>query len=368
MDKHKLKQGILLASAAVVLIAVIVMIAISGAGSSAALKVGLIITGEADDDGWNGVHYNGVVSACERLGTKLLLKENTDEGNGECAEAIHQLVKEGAKMIILSSYAYPAEVKEVVSEYPEVAFYAISSEYSAENLTSYFGRMYQARYLTGIIAGMKTKSNTVGYVAAMPNSEVNRGINAFTLGVKSVNPEARVYVSWTDSWDDGEREAEAADRLIKELNTDVITYHQNQHYTAETADKAGVYSIGYNEIAEGLSDKYLTAAVWSWDSLYYEIIREFVQGEPNSVERHWFAINSGVVGLSDLSPEVDDETVKAVENARNRLNGMNDVFSGVIYDNKGALRCNEGESLSDETLLTGMDWFVDGVVIYDENN
>lgn len=366
MDKHKLKQSILLISAAVILAAVFVMIAVFGAGSDTALKVGLILTGQSDDDGWNGVHYNGVVSACEKLDTKLLLKENVAEGSGRCAEAIHELVKEGAHMIILSSYAYPAEVKEVIPQYPGVAFYAISSEYSSKNLTSYFGRMYQARYLAGVIAGMKTESNTVGYVAAMPNNEVNRGINAFTLGVRSVNPDAAVYVSWTDSWDDRERETEAAEKLMKEANADVMTYHQNQHYTAEAADKAGVYSIGYNEIAEGLSDKYLTAAVWSWDSLYYEIIREFVQGQPNSVQSHWFAIGSGVVGLSEMSSSVDADTLKAVENAENRLKGLNDVFSGVIYDNEGGLRCNEGESLSDETLLTGMDWFVDGVVIYDE--
>ncbi len=366
MDKHKLKQSFLLIAAAVILITVFVMITVFGAGSDTALKVGLILTGEADDDGWNGVHYSGVVSACEKLDTKLLLKENVAEGSGRCIEAIHELAREGAQMIILSSYAYPAEVKDVIPEYPEVAFYAISSEYSSENLTSYFGRMYQARYLAGVIAGMKTESNTVGYVAAMPNNEVNRGINAFTLGVRSVNPEASVYVSWTDSWDDGQRETEAAEKLMKEANADVMTYHQNQHYTAEAADKAGVYSIGYNEVAEGLSDKYLTAAVWNWDSLYYEIIREFVQGQPNSVQSHWFAIGSGVVGLSEMSPAVDDDTLKAVENAENRLNGLNDVFSGVIYDNEGGLRCNEGESLSDETLLTGMDWFVDGVVIYGE--
>ena len=364
MNKHKLKQGILLIAAAVILVAVFVVIAVFGSGSDTAFKVGLILTGEADDDGWNGVHYNGVVSACERLDTRLLLKENVAEGSRRCIEAIHELAKEGAQMIILSSYAYPDEVKDIISDYPEIAFYAISSEYSAENLTSYFGRMYQARYLAGVVAGMKTESNAVGYVAAMPNNEVNRGINAFTLGVRSVNPEAKVYVSWTDSWDDGKREAEATEKLIKELNADVMTYHQNQHYTAETADNAGIYSIGYNEIAEGLSDKYLTAAIWNWDSLYYEIIREFVQGQPNSVSLHWFAIDSGVVGLSEMSPSVDADTLKAVENAENRLKGLNDVFSGVIYDNEGGLRCNEGESLSDETLLTGMNWFVDGVVIY----
>lgn len=365
MDKHKLRQRILLISAGIVLAAVIVMIAAAGFTTNAAPKVGLIITGKTTDIGWNGAHYNGVVYACEKLDTKLIVKEDVEEGSGRCVEAIHELVKEGAKMIILSSYSYPTEAKEVIKSYPEIAFYGISSEYVEDNLTSYFGRMYQARYLTGIIAGLQTKGGSIGYVAAMPNNEVNRGINSFTLGVKSVNPSATVYVSWTNSWNDGEKETAAVNKLINEKNADVITYHQNQHYAAQAADKAGVYSIGYNQPAEGLSDNYLTAAVWDWNSLYFQIIREFVQGQPNAVKHRWFDIESGAVALSELSVIIDDETKKAVEEARIRLCGVADVFSGIIYDNNGELRCGEGETLSDDTLLTGMDWFVDGVEIYD---
>ena len=365
MDKHKKRQLMLLLAALAVLAAVIIVIAYSGVKKETELCVGLIITGEADDSGWNGTHYSGVVSACEKLGTRLIVKENAEEGSGRCAQAIHELVDEGAGMIILSSYAYPAEVMDVIKSYPDTAFYTISSEYSADNLTSYFGRIYQARYLSGIIAGMQTSSNAIGYVAAMPNSEVNRGINAFTLGVRSVNPEAVVYVSWTDSWDNGERESAATEKLIADKGADVITYHQNQHYTAQTADKAGVYSIGYNQAAEGLSEKYLTAVVWNWDSLYFQIIREFLQGQANVVPQRWFSIDSGAVELSQLSPLVSEEAKQAVEAARNRLYGINDVFSGVIYDNTGVLRCGEGETLSDDTLLKNIDWFVEGVEIYE---
>ena len=366
MNKHSLRQVILLVSAAVVLLAVIVLIAATGTEKNTSHKIGLIITGEITDSGWNGVHYNGVLSACEKLGAELIVKESVTEGSGNCSAAIHELVEDGAKMIILSSYSYPEEAISTINSYPDVAFYAISSEYAADNLTSYFGRMYQARYLAGIVAGMQTQSGSVGYVAAMPNNEVNRGINAFALGVRSVNPDAVVYVSWTNSWDNEEIETKAAERLINDKSADVITYHQNQHYTAMTADKAGAYSIGYNAIADGLSDKYLTAAVWDWDTLYFQIIREFVQGQPNAVERRWFSIDSGVVSLSEFSPQVSDEARKAAEAAKNMLLSGNDVFYGPIYDNNGVLQCSEGEILSDETLLKNMDWFVEGVEIYDE--
>ena len=365
MKNNKNKQYLLLIAAAVLLIAIIVFIFTINIKEDSTTKVGLIITGSVTDDGWNGMHYQGVKSACESLGVELIVKENVSEGTGRCAEAIDELVSEGAGMIILSSYAYPVEVQETVGKYPEISFYGISAEYYAENMTSYFGRMYQARYLAGVVAGMKTESDTIGYVAAMPNSEVNRGINAFTLGVKSVNEDAEVVVVWTDEWEDEKKELEAAKILLEEKGADVLTYHQNQHYVAQAADEAGVYSIGYNAVAEGLSDKYLTAAVWDWNALYCQIIREYLQGKGNAVKRHWFGIDTGVVALSEYSALIDEDIIEKIEEAKAEIGEGNDVFSGVIYDNTGKIRCDEGELISDEILLEKMDWFVDGVVIYE---
>ncbi len=365
MRSNKLTQRILLVLIAVVLLAIIAVIALTGRDKFSVVKVGLILTGSAGEQGWNSAHYQGVKYACEKLGTELLVEENVPEEGEACAAAVKELAEEGASMIILSSYAYPSLVKNVTEEYPEVAFYGISAEYYAKNLTSYFGRMYQARYLAGMLAGMKTESNCIGYVAAMPNSEVNRGINAFTLGVREVNPDAVVKVIWTNSWDEREREVAATERLIKEVNADVITYHQNRHFVAETADAAGVYSIGYNERVEGLSERYLTAAAWDWKALYYRIIREVMKGEANAVKRHWFGLDTGVVGLTELSSAVDEEMRQKVKDTEKALYAGKNIFSGIIYDNTGELRCGEGESVSDSILLEAMDWYVEGVEFCD---
>ncbi|MBR6664611.1 MAG: BMP family ABC transporter substrate-binding protein [Lachnospiraceae bacterium] len=361
----KMRQKVLLISAVMILLIILAVILFIGNRRDARPKVGLIITGSMEESGWNGAHYQGVRYACEQLDAELLVKENVQEGTGKCAEAIKELATEGAGMIILSSYAYPEEARDVIDSYPKIAFYGISAEYYADNMTSYFGRMYQARYLAGIVAGMKTESNKVGYVAAMPNSEVNRGINAFTLGVKKANPDAEVYVVWTNTWDDEKIEAEATNKLIDDAGVDIITCHQNQNYVVQTADKAGIYSIGYNKAAEGLSEKYLTAAVWNWNELYFQIMREYMQGKANSVKRHWFGINTEVVALADCSPLVEEDICTYLKSLKNELYAGKDVFSGVIYDNSGQLRCNEGESISDELLLERMDWYVDGVVIYE---
>ncbi len=365
MKHNKTRQGLLLILIMVILVVIMGGIALTGYKQQTSPKVGLIITGTIHDHGWNGMHYQGVSSACEKLGAELLIKENVPEDTASCEKAIHELAKDGAKMIILSSYAYPTKVENVIESYPDIAFYGSSAEYSADNLTTYFGRMYQVRYLAGMIAGLQTESNCIGYVAAMPNDEVNRGINAFTLGVRSVNSDAVVNVVWTNSWDNEEKEITATNSLIQNKGVDVITYHQNQHYVAHAADAAGVYSIGYNEAVEGLSDKYLTAATWNWQALYYEIVREFVLGKSNTVKRHWFGMETGVVELMECSSLVSEETKRKVEMTKQDIMEGKDVFSGVIYDNTGKLRCDEGESISDEILLEKLDWYVDGVVIYE---
>lgn len=364
MKSSKLFQRILLVAIGVVLAILLTGILITGNKKEKALKVGLIITGAVDEQGWNSAHYRGVRYACDKLGTELLVKEHVPEDRDSCAKAVHSLVKEGASMIILSSYAYPSLMRDVIQSYPDVAFYGISAEYYADNMTSYFGRMYQARYLSGVLAGRMSQNNSIGYVAAMANSEVNRGINAFTLGVRSVNPEAQVHVIWTQAWDDREKEEAATERLIEEFEVDLITYHQNQHFVAAAADKAGVYSIGYNEMEDGLSERYLTASVWNWEELYCKIVRERLTGEANNIKRHWFGIETGAVSLGEYSPLVPEELRQEIEQVQSSM-AENSVFSNVIYDNMGQLRCDNGESLSDEVLLEKMDWYVEGVVVHE---
>ena len=365
MKNNKKRQWLLLASAAVVLVIIIIILIVVGMDFRSTTRIGLIMTGNASDSGWNGMHYSGVKVACEKLGTELVLKENIPEDTELCTMAIDELVADGVQMVMLSSYGYPEIAAEAIDKYTDVVFYGIYSGGGSENMSSYFGRMYQARYLSGIVAAKQSATGSIGYVAAMSNNEVNRGINAFTLGVRSVSPDAEVHVIWTNSWDDAEAEKAAVERLVNDFGADVIAYHQNQSNAAEAADSLGVCSIGYNQTVTGLSDKYLTAAIWNWDSLYYEIIREYIQGKGNSVKHHWFGIEKGVVGLAEYSPLVSEETKQAVEKAENALISGEAVFSGDIFDNNGNRRCAEGESISDSILLEKMDWFVNGVVIHE---
>ncbi|MBO5487662.1 MAG: BMP family ABC transporter substrate-binding protein [Eubacterium sp.] len=363
------KKTVILTACGALLICVMIVLMIMFIGKEKdgdAPRIGFVMSGSVEETGWNGMHYAGVKNACEQLGTQLLVKENVKEFTGACDTAIKELVEEGAGMIILSSYGYAEEVQALVKEFPEIVFYVNSSEYHDVNMTSYFARMYQARYLAGIVAGMKTESNEIGYVAAMENNEVNRGINAFTLGVRSVNPKARVTVSWTGEWDNSEKETSAANALIEKAGVDVLTYHQNQPNVVRAAEAAGIYSIGYHEALEGCSEKYLTSVVCDWAPVYEQIIRGFLVGKANMDNNYWIGLEADAVGLTEFSTEVTPEIKEAVEKAKTELLTGKDVFSGTIIDNEGTIRCGEKENISDEILLEQFDWFVEGVG-FDEN-
>ncbi len=365
MSKGKKNLIFIVASAVVVVIAIILIIAFVGKGKSEKVKIGFVMSGSIKETGWNGMHYEGIKNACDKMDVELLIKENVKEFSGECKESIRELAKDGAKMIILSSYGYSEEVKDLIKEYPDIVFNVNSSEFHDKNMTSYFVRMYQARYLAGVVAGLKTENNKIGYVAAMANNEVNRGINAFTLGVKRVNPDAEVIVNWTGAWDDENKEKEAAKELINKENVDLLTYHQNQPNVVEAAEAAGVYSIGYHIAMDNTSSNNLTAVVCEWQLVYEELIRTFLIGKGNEVDNYWIGMEVDAVELAEYSDEVSDMIKSEVEEAKEEILSGKDVFSRIIYDNEGKLRCDDKETISDEMLLENFDWYVEGVRIYE---
>ena len=362
---NKRNLFLLILGLAVLLIIFLLILMFENDHREPVIKVGFVMVGEKDEGGWNGMHYQGISKACEELGAELIVKENVKEYAGQCPTAVRELAGEDVTMIVLGSYGYAKDMKDYVTEYPDIAFYVNSSEYHRENMTYYFARMYQTRYLSGILAGMKTKSDTIGYVAAMPNNEVNRGISAFALGVRRVNPDARVIVAWTGNWDDEQKEKESARKLIEEKGADVLTYHQNQNYVIQVAEKKNVASIGFHDQFYGFSPNYLTSAVYDWYAVYMELIKDFMRGKGKSQTNYWIGIEKGAVSLSEYSSEVTEEMRDEVERAKKEILEGKDVFSGVIYDNQGNLRCGENEVISDEMLLEQFDWYAEGVEFYE---
>ena len=327
-------------------------------------KVGFIIPGDIRNPGWNAAHYEGVRVACDARGAELLVRDRIHENTGACPAAVRELAEEGCGLILLSSFGYPAEIRKLVEQYPNVSFAATSGP-SSTNMTSYFIRIYQARYLAGALAGMKTKSGVIGYVAAKPNAEVNRGINAFALGAQRMNPDAKVVVAWTGVWEDPAQEAVLAERLILENGADLITYHQDDAAAAEAADRLGVDSIVFNaSVPEGMTHG-LASIRCHWDIYYTDILSRYMKGELNAVKNHWIGIDRNAVSIAELSPEVTPNMRSTLEALQHELVLDKLIFEGPLYDNQGVLRCGEGEAISDDSLQENIDWLLQGVTSLD---
>ncbi|MGN0553860.1 MAG: BMP family ABC transporter substrate-binding protein [Oscillospiraceae bacterium] len=326
-------------------------------------KVGFILNGQVNDHSWGESHFNGMEKSAAELNLNVIYKENVPEDE-RCVEVIEELISDGCKMIFCNSFGFGTWELECAQNHPDISFFHATGVEQTDNLATYFGRIYQMRYLSGIVAGLQTQTNEIGYVAAMPIAEVNRGINAFTLGVRSVNPDATVYVKWSNSWIGEEENGQATKSLIAEHNIDVLAMHSDAYTPMEIANENKVWIIGYNVDNSALfPDTYLTAPIWNWEQFYEPRILECLQGKFRGIN-YWEGVETGIVDLSPFTKNVKPGTAEKVDEARERLmSGTFDVFYGPITDNEGNIRIKEGQSMTDEAMLNDMFWYVEGVVI-----
>ncbi len=364
-----MKKIVVIASVivAVIIVGIFVIIGIVAdeSNENSDITVGLILNGNADDKSWSQSHYEAMNKTASSLGLNFVCRESVPEPDVE--KVIDELITEGSDIIICNSFGYGEYLPEIARKYPEIYFFHASGNDYDENLISYFGRMYQIRYLSGIAAGLQTETDEIGYVAAFPISEVNRGINAFTLGVRSVNPDAKVYVSWTNSWTDDNAARESTEKLIENHNIDIITMHVDSIEPLKTADENNVLSIGYNfDNSESYPDTYFTAAVWSWENFYIPHITACIRKKFEG-GNYWEGIGTGIVSLVSPNHMAKEGVAEAVNAEKELLeSGAYDVFYGPICDSDGNIRIAEGESMTDEALLGSFDWYVEGVVPYEE--
>jgi basic membrane protein A and related proteins len=330
-------------------------------GTPEALKVGFIYVGPVGDYGWSYAHDQGRKYLETTLpDVKTTYVESVPEG-ADAERVLTQLARSGHKVIVATSYGYMDTMLKVAGRFPDVVFLHCSGHKRRANMGTYFGRMYQASYLTGLMAGTMTQKKRIGYVAPIPIPEVIRIINAFVLGVRAVNPEVNVHVVWTNAWYDPATESEAANSLL-DIGVDVIATQSDSPAPVQTAERRGAYGVGFNADASKFApEKHLTSAVWNWGPYYVAAIKQVRAGTWKSTDE-WWPIGTGIVGLSPFGPMVPDTLKNLVEQRKQDLMaGRFDVFWGPIKDQSGKLRIAAGEKPADEVLL-GMNWFVEGVV------
>lgn len=336
------------------------------------LKVGVIHIGDpADGSGYSYAHDLGIVEMQKELGledNQIIRKNNIPDADPTKTEqAMRECIEEGCQIIFATSFNYMDTCEALAEEYPDVIF-SHGTGYKSNNINfnNYFGRIYQARYLSGIVAGMKTETNKIGYVAAMgsENSEVTGGADAFAIGVAEVNPDAQVYVKVTNSWLSPTEETNAAKALIAE-GCDVIGQHCDTPNPQTEAEAAGVWGVGYNsDMQKDAPGATLTSVIWNWGKYYTEATKKVIDGTWTA-ENYFGGMKEGLVDIAPLNEDlIAPGTQEKVNEAKQRIieDGFN-VFDGVLETNDGKTVGEEGKTLDDATITGGINWYYKNIVV-----
>lgn len=288
------------------------------------------------------------------------MMENVKEDPNSVEKAIDNMVANGVNIVFGTSFGFMDGMVKSAKKYPNVVFMHASGYETSKNLGVYFGRMEQPRYLSGIAAGLKTKTNKIGFVVAYEIPECVRGLNAFALGVQSVNPKAVVKVMWTHTWYDPAKEKEAAKALLDQ-GCDVMAQDQDSSATMIAAEERGAFAVGYNTDARDKAPKaYITAPVWNWGPYYVKVVNSVIDGTWKT-GNYWGGMQDGIVQLAPLTKNADPKTAAEIAKAQKRiLSAPNMEFAGPIMDQSGKIRVPKGKVLSDKDQLS-MNWLVKGV-------
>jgi basic membrane protein A len=326
------------------------------------VRVAWIYIGPRNDGGWTQAHDEGRQMVEEELGDQVetAFVENVPEEPAAATRAIESFARKDFDIIFTTSFGYMDPTLEVAEKYPNVKFEHCSGFKTADNMANYFGAMEEASYLAGMAAGGTTESNKIGRVLAFPIPEVIRLTNAFTLGARSVNPDATVQSVFINTWFDPQKEKSAAQGLL-DAGADVLSQHVDSPATGQAAEAAGAHWVGYDSDASQFAPQaWITAPVWNWGPYYVDRVKAVMEGTWES-QSYYGYLSDGIVDIAPFGETVPAEIQDAVEAKKEEIAaGDFDVFAGPLVDQDGNTRFEDGEAPTLEERLS-MDWFVEGV-------
>jgi len=335
--------------------------AVGTAQAADPLKVGFVYVGPIGDHGYSYQHDQGRLAVEKHFGDKVKTTyvENVPEG-ADAERVIRKLATSGHKLIFTTSFGFMNPTIKVAKQFPKVKFEHATGYKRSKNVATYMARFYEGRYAAGVAAGMLTKSNKLGYVGAFPIPEVVRGVNAFLLGARSVNPKATVSVIWANAWYDPGKEREAAEALIAQ-GVDVMSQHTDSAAPVQAAEEKGIWALGQaSDMSKFGPKSHMTAIVDDWSPYYIDRVQMVMDGKWKATDT-WEGFNKGMVALAPFNPAVpEDVKSAALKAAADIKSGKLHPFTGPIKDQSGKVVAKAGEVLKDEVLL-GMDYFVEGV-------
>ncbi|MEM9808463.1 MAG: BMP family ABC transporter substrate-binding protein [Cyanobacteria bacterium P01_D01_bin.56] len=344
-----------------------------GDAPSDEVVVGFIYVGPKDDFGYNQAHAEGAAAMAAVPGIKIVEEASVPETTA-VLEAMRSMIEiDGAKVLFPTSFGYfDPYILELAAEFPDVQFFHAGGLYQdgvhPNNVGSYFGYIDEAQYIAGVVAGHMSKGGQLGFVAAKPIPQVLRNINSFTLGAKSINPDATTQVIFTGDWALPVKEAEATNSMADQ-GIDVVTCHvDSPKVVMETAEKRGIFSSGYHANQGPLAPEgYLTGAEWDWISIYTFLGEQFVAGKTLMAGDIDHILRGGLADkfckLSPYGPAVTDEAKADAEAAKEKiLKGELVIYEGELNDNSGKSILSAGEKYEQQNIeLEKMDWLIEGV-------
>lgn len=325
------------------------------------IKAGFVYVSPITEAGWTRQHDEGRKAVERALGDRVKTTFVADVPEGADAErVIRDLASQGHQIIFTPSFGYMEPTLRVAKDFPNVLFESVTGFKTAPNVAASNARYYEGRYLAGIAAGRMTKTNFAGYVAGFPIPEVLQGINAFTLGMRSVNPQATVKVLWLNAWFDPPKEREAAMALFNQ-DVDVIAFHTGSTAVMAAAQERGKMAVAYHsDMRRVAPDAQIIAVTHQWGDYYTARVQAALAGEWQSGSV-WGGVKEGMIRVGDFGPRVP----KAVQNeilTQQKAVGAGRLhpFAGPITDNAGNLVLPAGQVLSDAQILN-MNYLVQGV-------
>jgi basic membrane lipoprotein Med (substrate-binding protein (PBP1-ABC) superfamily) len=325
------------------------------------LTIGAIYVGGVNDYGYNRSFHDALVQVAKELpGVKLLEAENVPE-SAEAERVMESMIQQGARLVFPTSFGHQEPAFRVAKRHPDVFFEHAGGWMKASNFGVYFGTTQTAWYPMGVAAGKMTKAGKLGFVIGMPIGFAIGNVNAFQLGVRSVNPAAKTIVVVTGGWSDKAKEAAAANALLDQ-GCDVVAMHVDSPATIIQAVEArGGMSIGFQSVeAHALAPKgWITGLGFTWAGFFKEVAQDVMKGR--------FAGGATYRGLGQMlavapfGASVPADVRERVNEAAQRIQAGFNPFTGPLTDNAGAVRLPAGASMGNDK-MGSFDWYVDGVV------
>ncbi|NDI85415.1 BMP family ABC transporter substrate-binding protein [Undibacterium crateris] len=334
----------------------------AAANSAEALKVAFIYVGPVGDAGWTYAHDAARKQVEAQYGEKVktTFVENVPESAADAERVIRDLASQGNKLIFGTTFGYMEAMVKVAKDFPDVKFEHATGFKTAANLAQYDVRTYEGAYLAGVAAGKLSKSGKLGVVASVPIPEVLRNINSFTLGARSVNPNATTKVVWVNKWFDPGKEREAATTLIGQ-GVDVLMQNTDSAAVVQTAEEKGVLAFGWDSDMTKFGPKaHVAASTIDWSVYYNKRVGEVLEGKWKS-DTTWWGLKENMIDLKSFNATLSDEVKKLIaERRQGVIDGTAPIWKGPIKDNTGKEVLGK-DAVADDKFLHEVKFYVEGV-------